>query len=214
MLESGIDLSVRELASLSCDLYSNVGGFEQDRVTAELLPYLENRARFLLSEGLRLAPGGRPFPQDEVAACLGASWDRLPGLLARLRALHAVRSAERQADFEALSIAFKRVRNIVKAQPAAALDKDKLVEPAERELAAAVRKVAALPLPASGDEAGWRVRIEALAGLRPAVDRFFDDVMVMAEDESLRRNRIALLQEIERLFLEVADIGELAPSQR
>jgi glycyl-tRNA synthetase beta chain len=58
--------------------------------------------------------------------------------------------------------------------------------------------------------ASRRAQLEALASLRPHVDRFFDGVMVMAEDATLRSNRVALLQEIERLFLDVADISELA----
>jgi glycyl-tRNA synthetase beta chain len=49
-----------------------------------------------------------------------------------------------------------------------------------------------------------------LASLRPAVDRFFDEVMVMADDEATRENRLALLRELRALFLDVADISRLA----
>jgi glycyl-tRNA synthetase beta chain len=53
---------------------------------------------------------------------------------------------------------------------------------------------------------------QALASMRVSVDTFFDDVMVMAEDEALRRNRVALLYDLQELFLTLADISELAVS--
>jgi glycyl-tRNA synthetase beta chain len=55
--------------------------------------------------------------------------------------------------------------------------------------------------------------LASLADLQPAVDRFFDDVMVMDEDEALRNNRLCLLKALRDLFLQVADISQLAPSR-
>ena len=62
--------------------------------------------------------------------------------------------------------------------------------------------------------ADMAAQFEALASLRPHVDEFFDKVMVMAEDPAMRRNRLALLQEIERLFLRLADVSEIAVQER
>lgn len=205
LLEGDLDLPVVALVESACEIYDGVPGFERDRVTKELLPYLEGRTRFLLSEGLPLADGRSPFPADEVAAIVGASWGRLPDALLRLRALHAVRHAGRADDFDALSVAFKRVRNILKGQPPQSLDMALLVEPAEQALAEAVRFIGHR---ISGDP-DYGARFEALAGLRPHVDAFFEKVLVMAEDPAVRGNRIALLQDVERLFLELADISEI-----
>jgi len=59
------------------------------------------------------------------------------------------------------------------------------------------------------DEGEYQAALERLAELRPVVDRFFDEVMVMAEDAALRRNRLALLRRLQGLFLAVADIAQL-----
>lgn len=208
LLECGIDLSVPQLLDACAGMYDGVAGFDAKRMQSDLLPYLRERLRFILTEGVPLASGGGFFPGDEVDAVLGASWERLPDVLDRLRALHEVRHADKRDDFEALSVAFKRVRNIVKGQPAHALDAKALKEPAELALAEAVGALRRASHPSR------RAQIEALAGLRPHVDLFFEKVLVMAEEPALRTARLALLQEIERLFLDVADISQIVVAGR
>lgn len=197
LLECELSVSVPELLDAAADQYDGTLGFDRARIAGELLPYLRERVRFVLVE--------QRYPGDEVDAVLGASWTKLPDALERLEALHFVRN-QRREDFEGLSVAFKRVRNILRGQAPRALDAKALVEPAESALAEAVRALS------SRTHASRGAQLEAIASLRPHVDRFFDDVMVMAEDETLRNNRIALLQDIERLFLDVADVGELQGS--
>ncbi len=203
LLEGGLDLPLPKLLAAAADQFDGVAGFDAARVEADLLPYLRDRVRFILTEGVPLADGGITFPGDEVEAVLGASWESLPDALDRLRALHAVRHAAQRDDFEALSVAFKRVRNILKSQATLKLDAKALKEPAEQALAEAVASLA------GARHASRRAQIEALASLRPHVDLFFDKVLVMAEDETLRTARLALLQQVERLFLDVADISQL-----
>lgn len=203
LLECGLDLSLPALLNAAADQYEGVAGFDRARLESDLLPYLKERVRFILTEGIALGEGGTTFPADEVDAVLGASWEKLTDVLDRLRALHAVRHAEKGGDFEALSVAFKRVRNIVKGQPAHALDAKALKEAPEQALAEAVASLE------RASHASRRAELEALASLRPHVDLFFDKVMVMAEDPSLRAARLALLQKIERLFLNVADISQI-----
>jgi glycyl-tRNA synthetase beta chain len=202
LIERGLDLSVPGLIDACAEQYRGVAGFDAARLQSDLLPYLRERLRFLLTEGVGLAEGGGTFPADEVDAVLGASWERLPDVLTRVRALHAVRHA-RGGDFEALSVAFKRVRNIVKGQPPQALDAKALREPAELALAEAVTSLRRTRA------ASRRAQLEALAGLRPHVDLFFEKVLVMADEPALRAARLALLQEIERLFLDVADVSQI-----
>ena len=60
------------------------------------------------------------------------------------------------------------------------------------------------------DDGNYTEALKELAGLRAPVDRFFDDVMVMVDDESLKNNRLALLGELRALFLDVADISRLS----
>ncbi len=147
----------------------------------------------------------RGYPADEVESVLGA---RDPDALddpheawLRLKALHHVRSEARE-DFEHLAVAFKRAKNILGEQKAAPVDAALLTEAAERELHAAVARL-------SGTNGAYEGRLRALAGLRAPVDRFFDDVLVMAEDEKVRANRLGLLSQALSLFYRIADISKL-----
>jgi glycyl-tRNA synthetase beta chain len=121
--------------------------------------------------------------------------------LQRLRALHRVR-LEATEDFDHLAVAFKRARNILAGQAPAVVDGALLGEAAERELHEAVRRLA-------GIDGGYEARLRSLAGLRGPVDRFFDDVMVMAEDPKVRANRLGLLSQALSLFYRIADISKL-----
>jgi glycyl-tRNA synthetase beta chain len=159
---------------------------------------------FLL-ERLRYVLVSRGFPADEVEAVLGA---RDPDALedpheawVRLKALHHVRSEARE-DFEHLAVAFKRAKNILGAGPLDTVDPKLFEDPAEGELH---RSVAALV----GRDGGYEASLRALASLRAPVDRFFDDVLVMAEDPKVRANRLGLLAQALSLFYRIADISKL-----
>ncbi|QKT03632.1 glycine--tRNA ligase subunit beta [Ectothiorhodospiraceae bacterium 2226] len=126
---------------------------------------------------------------------------------ARVRAVTAFRALP---EAEALAAANKRCANILRqaGERPEQLDAARLVEPAERALADAVERMAAEVEPrlAARD---YEAALRALAGLRAPVDTFFDQVMVMAEDADLKRNRLALLARLQGLFLRVADIARL-----
>lgn len=128
--------------------------------------------------------------------------------------VQAVAAFYQLPEAEALAAANKRVSNILAKQPVSdtTVKESLLQEPAEQQLAA---QVAALreqvaPLFAARQ---YKEALAALAGLRAAVDLFFDKVMVMADDPKLRANRLALLAGLRELFWEVADISQLAVSQ-
>lgn len=128
----------------------------------------------------------------------------------------AVNAFSALPEAEALAAANKRVSNILAKADVqsgqAGVDGALLQEPAEQALAAqlAAKSDEVAPLFAANDYAGT---LAALASLRGAVDDFFDNVMVMADDDALRNNRIALLNQLRQLFLQVADISLLAPSK-
>ncbi len=148
----------------------------------------------------------RGFPAEEVAAVLYtptvSALDDPHDCLVRLKALHRER-AEAQEDFEHLAVAFKRAKNILTQQTGAPVIEPGLFEfDAERELHGAVTRLA-------GADGGYEARLRALASLRAPVDRFFDDVLVMAEDPKVRANRLALLHQALSLFYRIADISKL-----
>lgn len=128
----------------------------------------------------------------------------------------AVEAFRQKPAASALAAANKRVSNILAKQggelvdAGAEIDPALLDEPAEQALAAALDEQAARVAPLFA-EGRYSDALNSLADLREAVDRFFDDVMVMAEDAAVRRNRLALLQQLRNLFLQVADIS-LLPS--
>jgi glycyl-tRNA synthetase beta chain len=159
---------------------------------------------FLL-ERLRYVFLARGFAADEVEAALGA---REPDALddaaecgRRLQALHRVRH-EAAEDFAHLAVAFKRAKNILGPEPPQHVDTALLSETAERELFEAVGRL-------RGADGGYEARLRSLSGLRGPVDRFFDDVLVMAEDPRVRANRLGLLSQALSLFYRIADISKL-----
>lgn len=169
----------------------------------QVLEFLLERARFVLREK-------SGYAYDEVNAVLQAGSDDLVDVEKRLRALKAIRKSK---NFEPLAVSFKRIRRILeKANLGTDVHpvKSELFEKdAERELYAAVRKAAGK---VTEDKRAGRYQeaLEEIAGLRKAVDQFFVDVMVMAEDQAVRNNRLALLAELLREFTTIADFAELA----
>ena len=127
------------------------------------------------------------------------------------RQLAAVRAFMLMPEAESLAAANKRVANILKKteQNGKTVDREKLIEPAERDLFAALHS--ATPIASSRfaekDFAGY---LKSFAMLKAPVDAFFDSVMVMADDADLRNNRLALLQDLRGAMNKVADISKLA----
>ena len=151
------------------------------------------------------------YSAQEVDAVLALQPTRLGDVPRRLA---AVRAFAGLPEAPALAAANKRVGNILKksegdASPADLVDSTLLKEPAEAALAQALQATA--PLADAAFERGdYAASLQALAALKAPVDRFFEDVMVNAEDPALRRNRLALLGQLHRAMNRVADLSRLA----
>ncbi|MGH9712239.1 MAG: glycine--tRNA ligase subunit beta [Candidatus Acidiferrales bacterium] len=175
-----------------------------ESVEKQVLEFLLERARFILRER-------RGFAYDEINAAFAAGADDLVDAVDRVAALQAIRNTK---NFPPLAAAFKRIRNILE-KSAGAGDKgqltvkaDLLREPAERELYAAAEKIRDEST-RKKKERKYRAALETISDLRPAVDQFFDKVLVMVEELELRRNRIALLGSLLKEFSTIADFSEL-----
>jgi glycyl-tRNA synthetase beta chain len=125
--------------------------------------------------------------------------------------INAMMDFSKMAEAQSLSAANKRIRNILKKsddQLATEADPTLFQDDAERILANKLDELTPLaqPLFERGDYAEG---LKTLAALKEPVDLFFDQVMVMTEDRSLRKNRLTLLNQVEKLFLSVADISRL-----
>jgi tetrameric-type glycyl-tRNA synthetase beta subunit len=144
---------------------------------------------------------------DTLDAVLAVGDDRPADLAARARALHAAR---RQPAMPRLATAFARASRIL-SQGAAAdrVAPDLFVEPEEAQLHRAWQEVAAM-VEAEVAAGRYHAALDALVRLADPIDAFFDRVLVMAPDERLRGNRLALLRAVTQSFLRVADFGRLA----
>jgi glycyl-tRNA synthetase beta chain len=169
---------------------------------AQILDFLRDRARYVFREK-------DGFNYDEVNAIFSAGADDLVDARKRLDALRAIRKSK---NFEPLTVSFKRIRKILeksgKQSDGVHVLKDLFEDEAEKQLFSAMRKAA--PKVEEQKRAGhYKEALEVIAALRPDVDNFFDHVMVMAEDEAVRKNRLALLGELLREFSTIADFSEL-----
>jgi glycyl-tRNA synthetase beta chain len=153
----------------------------------------------------------RGFKYDVVNAVLAAGSDDVVDAVARAEAVTRVRPS---ADFESISIAFKRIKNILRQasetgrRVASAIDAEALQDAAEKELAAQIPRAAEM-VDALRAQRNYEHALLEISKLRPAVDRFFDKVMVMVDDERIRANRLALLQTLLENFSTIADFSEI-----
>jgi glycyl-tRNA synthetase beta chain len=125
--------------------------------------------------------------------------------------LRALEKFLKLGDAQSLAAANKRINNILKKTEVAVgneVDSEKLIEPAESILYEQLQQAEhdTAPLFAARN---YQDALARLATLRAAVDQFFDSVMVMADDASIRSNRLALLSRLRRVFLQVADLSRL-----
>lgn len=203
-------VSFSTLARLSIEVYREQRGdtdLGDQKVAAEdiiekWVDFAATRLKFQL---------GDQFPTDVVDAVLAVNRDDVLSVLQRVRALSALRQ---EPDFERLAAGFKRVVNILRKQAeahadlSATIDQNAFDQPEEGQLYAAYLRARADITTAlrAGD---WAAACDALIALKAPVDDFFDHVMVMAEDPTLRNNRIALLGALASLFLKVADISKI-----
>ena len=173
-----------------------------EEMVDELGEFLGRRLRYLLADR---------YPTDVVDSVLAVASDDIVGVRGRVDALNELRHQE---DFEDLALGFKRVVNILKKEEEAGVetdaevDADEFVEPESRALYEAYRSHTERVAEAVAQR-DWEAACQSLISLKGPIDDFFESVMVMADDETLRRNRIALLNRLRELFFQVADISQV-----
>ena len=197
IVEKNLPLDLEDLVKKSAALFGDK--LTNQNVVADVVDFMLGRFRaWYQDEGIAV---------DVIQAVLARRPTRPADFDARVRAVSHFRTLD---SAEALAAANKRVSNIL-AKADAAIGEINLtacVEPAEKALAEAVLALRAevQPLIAKGD---YTAVLDKLANLRAPVDNFFDNVMVNAEDPALRQNRLAILNTLQGLFLQVADISLL-----
>ena len=198
LVEGGVDLDLE--TALAAAAEGHEAAIDAGAAVAPVFDFMLDR--------LRVYYTGAGYTGDLFEAVRARGPTRPVDFDARLRAVHAFGERDEAAS---LAEANKRIRNILrKAGDAVAAEPDPALfaDDAERDLAGAVAGLdeAIESLVAERDYAGALSRLAALAG---PLDRFFDGVMVMADDHALRANRIALLGRARGLFLRVADLSQV-----
>ena len=206
---TGLDarVSVGALLRLARDMHKTVPDDAAVRLTAFVL----DRLRYLLEE--------RGFDLRNVRAVTHQPLDEIRPLDAR-RKLEVLPALTETADFRTLATLFKRVKNIARDLPAddamtaAGSSSGEgfetlLTEPAEQTLLGELQARRSVIDTAVETGAGFREAFAEAAKIGPAVDRFFTEVFVMVDDPSLRRARLHLMQQVEQVILQLADVSEI-----
>jgi glycyl-tRNA synthetase beta chain len=164
--------------------------------------FLKDRLDFYLREV-------RGCSYDVVNAVLSTELTTVADAIARAQALTEVRGSD---DLLAISTAFKRIKNILRQadhkQDGQSIEREDLTEPAEQRLYAEALVVAP-EVEALRARQEYPAALERIAALRPAIDSFFDQVMVMAPEPYLRKNRLALIASVLSDFSRIADFSEI-----
>jgi glycyl-tRNA synthetase beta chain len=191
-----ISLSLREMSAAALAGYTGVVPQEAN-IVDEVITFIRLRL-----ENDQIAAG---YSQELVEAATSVGFDDPIDCLMRIEALSEIRGQE---SFKVLAGSFKRINNIIKENRQTEIDSVLLTEPAEQELfsALATAREKALPLL---EQRLYHQALLAMLEIKEPVDRFFDSVMVMAEDAAIRTNRLNLLTALGALVLRVGDISKM-----
>jgi glycyl-tRNA synthetase beta chain len=200
LLDRGYHLSLASAIEETLNALQGVK-LAQDRavVAEQVLDFVRGRLK---------AQWGEEFPPDLVEAVLAAGFDDVVDARKRLEALAEVKA---RPDFVPLAVAFKRVANIQEkagGPGAARVDPHLLRDEAERRLLSEIERVES-ETSSLREGRDYPAVLRNVATLEPAVARFFDEVLVMADDPALRANRLGLMRRVAALFADLADFRKL-----
>jgi glycyl-tRNA synthetase beta chain len=198
ILEKGYPLSLFQLIEESEKLLQEKMERPFEEVKKEVTEFFRGRYQnFLLDKG---------YPFDVLDAVLSTSFDDLLDVQHRIDALKVARASK---DFESVVIGFKRAMNILKGYASGnEVNPSLFSEAAEKDLYHSFLKAKG-KIELHLKQRAYESAILEMTQMRKPIDQFFDDVMVMVEDEKIRKNRLALLDEIGQLFLKIADFSKL-----
>ena len=199
-----VEIPVERLVAIGLEAHGAGSGSEN--VAAELREFLADRVRTLLEH-----PRYGAWAYDEIAATMASGWgNSLPDLLDRLAAIRASRNSP---EFLSILDSAKRIRNIAGEETSTSVNASLLEHPAEKRLHDLSNSVID-----QIDElvAGKRYSdaLESFAAMAPELETFFNDVLVMVEDQAVRMNRIALLNRVGSAARQIADVTRIVVDRR
>ena len=197
ILDRNYPLNLDELIDRSISILGDKLKRKPEETKADVLDFF--RGRFenqLISQG---------HPYDVVNAVLALG---LSDIVQSLRKIEAMEDFKSHPDYEPLAVAFKRVVNILKGFEGGSVDTARFQEAEEENLHKAFLDISAKVESFIGNEK-YKEALSEVARLRKPVDAFFDTVLVMAEDETVKFNRLSLLEELKTLFYGIADFTKI-----
>jgi glycyl-tRNA synthetase beta chain len=198
ILDKRYSLPLGELIERSLSLLTSKLERAPMQIKKDVLEFFRGRMQNLL-----ISRGVSP---DAVEAASAVSFDDLVDLEQRAQALHDLK---KEPDFDPLATAFKRIVNISRSHSPGPVFPERFEKPVEGNLFEAYQSIGrkAEEQIARGD---YSSALKELTSLRKPVDEFFDGVMVMAEDEKVKENRLSLLANIASLFFKIGDFSKIA----
>lgn len=197
ILEKKLDFSFSRLLDKVIDVYGAKIPEPEEGIKDYCLEFFSNRLRYIYEK--------QGFRYDLVNAAVSAGIDNIYYSFHRVKALDSLKDSP---NFEPLILIFKRVNNILRDQPVFRINSGIFVEKDERELHTTycIIRDNVLPLIKKGD---FSQAQRIIFRIKSSINKFFDNVLVMAEEKRIRRNRLALLQAINKLLMQVADYSQI-----
>jgi len=197
ILQKKMDISFLRLIAKVTDTYGDRFLKDKERITSYCTDFFVNRIQFIYER--------MGYRYDLINASLAPGIDNIYHSFLRLKALDSLKESP---HFEPMILIAKRVNNIIRGYPRYRVSEEMLLEKEERELYTAFSVVRSnvLPLISTGEFAKAQ---RIIFRMRSSVNSFFDHVLVMVDEKRIRRNRMALLQEISRLLSRIADYSQI-----
>lgn len=195
--DQGWHLSLDAVFGLALDLYGDKIKMDKENTRQAIIAFIKGR---YINDRL-----GAGHATGTVEAATSVLFDDINNCDQRLAALNAIADHE---SFTALAGAFKRVTNIIKDHSETEINTDLFGEEAEHRLFTVFEQVKGECEPLLAERA-YSEALQVILRMKEPVDRFFDEVMVMADDAAIKKNRLALLTAIARLFLRIGDFSKM-----
>ncbi len=200
VLDKKMHFSLKKLIQESVLRYLETDSDKSEAVISDIFLFIQNRVVHILSE--------KGFSKDVIVSVITTFSDDLPDIVRRVEAVEEFKG---RPDFEPLVTAFKRTVNILKKVDISLIedvDINLFEHKSESALFGALSAVKKSVLK-NIEAKNYKQAIIEIASLRDVVDDFFDNVLVMDEDELLRKNRFALLKAVSLLFEKIADFSKI-----
>jgi glycyl-tRNA synthetase beta chain len=197
VLEFRLPIDLLPILDHAFTLYERKTKLTRSEMLHAVLELLENRFRYLMEQ--------RGIAHDYLNAILANKTGSFMDAFSRANALWSKNASD---DLKTLARCFKRINNIISDQPVHQFDATKLVEDGEKRLNQVFTDME-FRVQQLIQDGKYLDALDIMVTLGPEIDNFFDEVMVMAEDEQLRKNRIAFLQKISHVYRKIGDFSQL-----